>query len=337
MKPTRAVSGRGGVAPRFLLGGLRLALGAALVAWVVARGDLLSSAQALRGSWSLLFILLVPVVGAAVEARRLGILYGVLGISLPFTDGYRIVTISTFFNFAVPGGTGGDVAKIYYLVSANRERRVEAATVVGLDRAVALFAWLLLTLLLGGLAHRLVAAHPVLQAMLALAAFGAGTLLGFAAAATSATARQSRLFRYAVERAPLHRFWARVADALYAYRHRRGAWMAAILWSLAGHLALLLMFLAVARTLLPAADGLEVALLCFIGMLANALPITPGGLGVGEVAFDQLFGLVGIAGGAQLVLAWRVAMVPLGILGAFLYVQGRKPARQTRAEAPGRG
>jgi len=333
LSPPETEGGRRALVLRRLKRGLRFALGVALLAWVLARSDVVSSVRLLQGSWSLLLLMLVPIFGAAIEAKRLGVLYRALDISLPFVDGYRIVAISTFFNFAVPGGTGGDVAKIYYMVSANRRQRVEAATVVVIDRAVALFAWLLLTLALGGLNHRLVEAHRVLQLMLGVAGLGVVALLGLAYLSSSSIARESRLYGWIVERAPLHRFWARVADALYAYRDHRDAWVSATLWSLVGHFALVFLFLTVARTLLPEADRLDVALLCFIGMLANALPITPGGLGVGEVAFDRLFRLVGQAGGAQLVLAWRIAMLPLGILGGLLYLRGKRPVGGEGAEA----
>lgn len=330
---TSPAGGRSTVTLRRLRGALRVALGLGLLAWVLTRGDVLSSARLLQGSWALLLVALLPIGAAAIEAKRLAMLFEVLGIALPFADGYRIVAISSFFNFAVPGGTGGDVAKMYYLVTANRDRRVAAATGVVMDRVVAFFSWLLVTLLLGAINHQLVLAHRPLWAMLLMAALGALALLALAVAATSVAARGSRPLRWIVERAPLHRLWSRVADALYAYRHRRGVWVAATLWSLLGHLTLLLMFLAIARVLLPAAEGLDVALLSFIGMLANALPITPGGLGVGEVAFDRLFRMVGLGGGAQLLLAWRVAMLPLGILGALLYVRGKKAAGRARAAA----
>jgi uncharacterized membrane protein YbhN (UPF0104 family) len=57
-------------------------------------------------------------------------------------------------------------------------------------------------------------------------------------------------------------------------------------------------------------------------MLANAIPLTPGGLGVGEVAFDRLFVMAGFAGGSLLILTWRLAMLPVCLVGALLYVLG---------------
>ena len=320
---------------RRVLGIARLLFGVGLLAWVLTGIDIGPSVRQLAGTWWLWLIVLVPLIGAAIEARRLAGLYDALGITLPFGAGYRVVAISTFFNFAVPGGTGGDVAKVYYMVSANRERGIEAATVVVVDRLLALFAWLLVTLMLAILDYRLVLQHWPLQAMVGTALLGALGLIALGWASSSPTLRATRLFRYLVERAPLHRFIGRIADALYVYRDRRDAWLVATLWSLLGHFSLIIMFGSVASVLLPQASLLDVALLCFVGMLANALPITPGGLGVGEVAFDRLFALLGIAGGAQLVLAWRLASMPLGLLGGLLYLWKRRPAEPARLSKVG--
>lgn len=76
-----------------------------------------------------------------------------------------------------------------------------------------------------------------------------------------------------------------------------------------------------------------VCLLALLGFLANALPVTPGGLGVGEAAFEALFRIVGTAGGAQLMLGWRVGMLPVSVLGGFLYMRGRDRRNEQNQEA----
>jgi uncharacterized membrane protein YbhN (UPF0104 family) len=59
-----------------------------------------------------------------------------------------------------------------------------------------------------------------------------------------------------------------------------------------------------------------------LGFLANTLPVTPGGLGVGEAAFKMLFSMAGLAGGAEVLLGWRLLMILMGLLGLAFYVQG---------------
>jgi uncharacterized membrane protein YbhN (UPF0104 family) len=70
----------------------------------------------------------------------------------------------------------------------------------------------------------------------------------------------------------------------------------------------------------------SMVLLIPFGFLANALPVTPGGLGVGEAAFDTLFHLAGFTGGAVALLGWRVMMMLIGLPGLLYYLFAKKHA-----------
>src|SRR5690606_33017655 len=52
---------------------------------------------------------------------------------------WRLSMIGLFFNYTLPGGTGGDLFKIYYLVRANTEKRGLAVGLVVLDRLLGLY------------------------------------------------------------------------------------------------------------------------------------------------------------------------------------------------------
>ena len=68
----------------------------------------------------------------------------------------------------------------------------------------------------------------------------------------------------------------------------------------------------------------EMVLLIPLGFLANTIPFTPGGLGVGEAAFDTLFVIAGFTGGAEILLGWRILLIFISNLGLFYYLQGSK-------------
>lgn len=63
--------------------------------------------------------------------------------------------------------------------------------------------------------------------------------------------------------------------------------------------------------------------------VANALPISLGGLGVGEAGLAGLFGLVGSANGAVVFLLFRIPLALWSVAGAATYVftggAGRPP------------
>jgi len=62
-----------------------------------------------------------------------------------------------------------------------------------------------------------------------------------------------------------------------------------------------------------------------IGNIAAAVPLTPGGVGVTEVVYGQLFEMQGgaLLFGIATSLAWRVCMISVGLFGGlFLLLPG---------------
>jgi uncharacterized membrane protein YbhN (UPF0104 family) len=59
-------------------------------------------------------------------------------------------------------------------------------------------------------------------------------------------------------------------------------------------------------------------------VLANCLPLTPGGMGIGEVASDQLFTMLGVSGGAEMMLLVRILSV-VATLPALLAIHRAAP------------
>ncbi|MCA9971132.1 MAG: flippase-like domain-containing protein, partial [Anaerolineales bacterium] len=308
-----------------LLAILRVALGAGLLIYVLSvTGGWQTLRQLRQHGWVLVGLLALPLFGAAVEAVRLRLLARAHHIPLSLGRGYRLVAVGALFNFAIPGGTGGDVMKLYYLATANRRQVVEAATIVFVDRLVALFSMLWLMLALALLNWPLLQAYALIRLLVGVVVLGIAGLALVAAVSFSARWRRSRLYRWIMARLPLRAHVERLFDALIAYRDHKRALAAAAAWSLVGHLALSTMFLAVGRALIPAAPPQIIPFLALLGVLVNIIPITPGGLGVGEAALEQLFALVGYSGGAALMLAWRLSMLPLCALGALFYAAGMR-------------
>lgn len=313
---------------------LRAGIGVALLYYVLKlTGGWVAAKQVISTKWLLPWLSALTIFGAAIEAKRLGVLFGAQGMRLSFAEGYRAVAIAALFNFCIPGGTGGDVMKLYYLAADSRGRRVEIATLIFVDRAVALFCMLSLVVALALLDGRLVWDYPLIGSLVAAAAFGAMGLLVIGAVACSTRLRGSRWYAYLMDKEPLGRYLERAADAVYAFRKNRAALARAAALSVVVHLAVLGVMSAAARAFMPNAQPLIVSLLALLGLLANALPITPGGLGVGEAAFEGLFRSVGYGGGARLILAWRAGMLTLCCLGCALYITGARRSQPDEVTA----
>jgi hypothetical protein len=312
----------------------RVGIAAALLYYVLSKGGNWTAArQLLSASWLLPLLFAQTVVGAAVESRRLGVLFRSQGMDVPFWYGYQLTAIAAFFSLCIPGGTGGDVMKLYYLTSRYRGKGVEVATVLLIDRVMAMFALLGLVVLLAIAEGNLVRHQPLIQILI----FGAAGLMAavpcFWVLICSERFRKSRWYGAILSKLPLRNQIERISDAAYAFGDHKGALFTAVGLSFVGHVLLACMFAAAGRVVLPEAPVLVVCLLALLGMFANALPITPGGLGVGESAFQGLFALAGFSGGAPLMLSWRIGMTMQCAVGCMLYVRGvhRPEAAKTSA------
>lgn len=309
-------------------GVLRALFGVALLAWVLSRLELRTELLRHAAAWVALFSLF-PFVGACVEALRLRGLFRAQDMHLPVWLGVRLVLIAFAFNLCIPGGTGGDLVKLYYLASANAGRRVEIGALVLLDRVLALLSLLLAAALAAAISWRHTEHLPAVRALglLSLAAVAAGTVmlaLGVAFGARGAAHLQPR--------GRIGAFAARLLAVLARYRGRTAALASAVAITLAGNGLLLALHAGAARALLGASDLGTSAALASLGMVANALPLTPGGIGVGEAAFEQLFSLIGVTGGAVLALAWRLGALPACAVGFVMYGIGVHADERALAE-----
>jgi uncharacterized membrane protein YbhN (UPF0104 family) len=250
-----------------------------------------------------------------VESRRLGVLFRSQGMEIPFWYGYQLTAIAAFFSLCLPGGMGGDVMKLYYLTSRYRGKGVEAATVLLIDRVMAMFALLGLLILLALAEGSLVWHQPLIRVFVLAAAGLMAAVPCFGIVVWKGWIRAPRWL-------PMRSQVERVIEAASAFRDHKAALARAAGLSFIGHVVLAWMFAAAGRVVLPEAPVLLVALLSLLGMFGNALPITPGGLGVGEAAFQGLFALAGYSGGAPLMLSWRLGMGIQCLTGCLFYIRG---------------
>lgn len=74
-----------------------------------------------------------------------------------------------------------------------------------------------------------------------------------------------------------------------------------------------------------------------LGLMINAVPLAPGGLGVGEAAMQALFTAVGQDGGKAflMMLGFRVTLWVVSLIGVGYLVAGFTETRRAVAEARG--
>jgi uncharacterized membrane protein YbhN (UPF0104 family) len=252
--------------------------------------------------------------------------------------------LSTF----LPGSVGGDVIKAAFLAREQSRRTAAVATVL-IDRVVGLCGLVWLVALLGGafqamgwLRELTVSAEAagVLEAIV----WGAWALTGASFAfwlslralpARWADGLAGRLDRVPRVGGPLAELWR----AVWMYRCRGGSVGAALLLSMVGHVAFVLTFYFSALTLCPPEEVPSLGthfLVVPVGMTVQAIPLFPGGVGVGEYGFGELYRVVGFAFAAGVLasLVQRVVTWLLALVGYFVYLRLR-PALVPAEEKPG--
>jgi uncharacterized protein (TIRG00374 family) len=298
-----------------------------LTFWVVQRGALDPKALKIAFEPTAFLLLGGLALGQVManNARWLFLLKG-QGFETTLKRTLPLTLMGLFFNYAMPGSVGGDIIKGYYLAQDHPEQKLAAGVSVFMDRLIGFFVMVLS----GSLA--ILMFRDRLDHDPRLVAIGTGTLLVTIAfiviLAFSLSRRLQSPLKWLskwLERMPGHRLIEEIYRAMHAYRYRtRELWIALLLSAL--NQVLLVLFFYVAADLLG--EGripLSVFWFCIpIGLVAQAVPITPAGVGVGQAVFYFLFqaaleqptqvGTVGIT-------LIQIFQFLLGLIGAIYYLR----------------
>ncbi|MEZ6017506.1 MAG: lysylphosphatidylglycerol synthase transmembrane domain-containing protein [Planctomycetota bacterium] len=241
----------------------------------------------------------------------------------------RFTYIGLFFNSFIPGLNGGDVARAFAVVRDQPENRSSALMTVVVDRVFGLVAMVLLATVV------VLSGGDQLNALkLPVAAFCGAMLLGFVAYLTPWLRRLVR-FDALLARLPHGERIARLEASARRLMSHPTEVLIALGLSLGNHLSNAVAVVLSARVLgsmLGAQDWL--AVMTIANTLA-AVPISPGGLGVGEALFGGLSKLLGgtYVIGVATSLLYRVELLGLAALGGVVMVAGGRALRARVAEA----
>jgi glycosyltransferase 2 family protein len=316
-------------AHRYIWLGVRFAVGIGLIAYLVRSGAIeLRLLSKLLSAWPISIAGLALIfLDIALMALRLSCLLSPRGFNLSFANSLKLTLVSSFFGTFLPGTTGGDIAKLFYATKENKGRRTQIVTIVILDRIFGLFSVLLLPLLCAPFFSQLIRAVGVLRVLLiASAVFGLG-LLGGLLVCMFASAAISRIltwgFRFLpAALMPAQKAVERAVKTIGDFRQNPGALAAALGLSIAANLSLIAVTALAIFLLHPTSMTMKMCIIVPLGDVANSLPLTPGGLGVGEAAYNALFRVAGLEGGADALLCWRIWRATVGLMGLAFYLRG---------------
>jgi uncharacterized protein (TIRG00374 family) len=260
---------------------------AALVYW--GQIDLRALAALAETPTAVLICFLLLFLTLPLAALRWGILLRTFGLPIGFTRLFHFVAIGSLGNLFLLGSVGGDAIRLFYAWRTLGRGAGRIAISLLVDRALGLLALVSIAIVFTLANWRRVQQVPGLTALSwSLAIVFAAALVGtFVLFITPSLARaiQKRLSR--VPR--LKKRIGQIRDVIRMARNNPLSLVAAFLLALLIQGSTVTAVVVIAQTLrIGSLSAFDYFLAAPITLIANALPLTPNGLGVGELAFDQI-------------------------------------------------
>ena len=270
---------------------LKIAFAVGVIYWMTSSGKLnFHVVGRAFGHWPLaLFLVATLYLQIAVISWRWNVLNGALGFGIRYGEAFSLSMIGMLFTVVIPGSVGGDVIKAYYVGTRVPNRRAHAFTTILMDRFLGLLS--LLTLGAAGVFwnYRVILTNKVMTTLatfVVLAFFGGCLALLIAVLFSGQVTGFLRRFE---GRVPLVGHAVKCCEALEAFRAKPWVLVIGVLMSLPSHLVACL-GMHVAMGMVGAGEmPLERFLLIVpLGLISTVLPLSPGGVGIGQAAFYGL-------------------------------------------------
>src|SRR5213594_406819 len=302
----------------------QLAVTIALLYWVYhdpnRRAQMVEAIRNAQYHWVIIGILAYVVVEIAA-AFRWHVLLKVQGIHLSFPRLLGLFLIGMFYNQFLPGGTGGDIMKSYYLLKETPDKKAGALLAVVFDRLIGLVALVAITGTLIALRYDFLSQTTETRQLLWFLLFLLGSSILFLL--STFVISGFNLFHWLPEKFPGREKLIEISAAYHLYAHHWRATLVAFGASLVAHLATFATFLCAAYAL-----GARVAVVNFFAVMPvertiSALPISFAGIGLREKVLQiMLNGLCGVPEAKAILIGSLSFLIILVccIPGAVVYI-----------------
>lgn len=319
---------------------LKSGLGIVLVVWVCQSKmvDFSLVKELLTSPTNLAIAFLFLLSSAVLCTTRWLILVRGQGLHLSFSDLFSLTMIGSFFNTFMPGSVGGDLIKAWYIAGKEPNKRTQAVFTVILDRILGL------AIIVFYAAITLAIFSDWIQEKKELKAIAYSLWLFSAVAVLSALLFfQSNKFRFAFLNdllGSLKRFKkiSKVIDATTLYRHQSKQIIFAALLSALSFLSAIYFHSFQGQLIGASLTWEQYFFVVPVAVTVSAVPLLPGGIGTGQIAFFTLFKWLGVPNpelGGTLCTIIQFYSILFNCLGYFFYLNfKRKPASQTPIKSP---
>jgi len=276
--------------------------------------------------------ILIYFAAISITAIRWGILLKTTGLPQTLARAYKLTFIGIFFNNVVPGQTGGDWVRAYYIARENQKRKTDSIITVIVDRGLGITA-------LAMIAAIVIPTNFGLYGEIATLIYGFIVLLAVGALLFFSK-RLRRFFKIDVllKNLPFKEFFHKIDKSIFLFRYRKRGILVCFAISFVVHMTIITSIWILGQSL-----GISLNLLSYMAyipiiFIVSSLPLTPAGWGIGELLFVFFFLMgegVPPVQSMALSLVFRLNMALISLLGgAFLLMESErvKPTEITLEE-----
>jgi glycosyltransferase 2 family protein len=268
----------------------------------------------------LLIGLPVALIGEVANIIRWQILMRVQGMIMSWGRATMLFFVGLFFNLFMPGYTGGDFARLYYLIREFPDKKKEAVLTVVMDRLIGVAALVFAALLTTVLRWQWLQRTPQAAVLLWILV---GMLIGFATLMVgSFVVSGFNLLQRLPEQFPFRDRLVEMSEAYQLFAREKKALLYAFLLSFAVLFSFYGAFYCTSKALGAGVSLLDMLSIMPIVTSIISLPITPAGIGFRESLLEILLNdlchvpkqigvLISLLGFAYFVL--------FGIAGGIIY------------------
>lgn len=307
----------------FLSVTLKLSISGGLIFWLVATDKLpLSELDLLLEPRVVIWGLFWLGGTFFVASERWRLLLNYQGIPATNIQCFKLTLVGLFFGFFLPGGVGGDLVKAFY-VSQNQEgKKSMAIGSVVFDRLVGLFSMSIFCLVAVALAGPEMLSNEKIQPLIFLVFIMFSVF--FILFLSLWSRRFSKLRAQLVEISAKLPIAKKSLEGVFRFKLTRSQFFKVVGLSLLTQACNMIFFMGIPFFL--GQGDLPLLPLLFaipLGFIATAIPISPGGVGVGQAAFFFLYTLVlqqPTNLGSLSVTLFQAFSILYGLLGAVIYL-----------------
>lgn len=300
---------------------LRLAITAAILAYLATRIDMAEAARATAAVSRPHLVLVLMMVGLdrAVMILRWVLLLRASGNPISIADATRLFLVSSFVGSFLPAGVGADAARAYGLARENTSGS-EALASVAVDRLLGVVSLVLMAII------GVIAWAPEGRTDWRIAA---GIVVALMACVTVFWANE--WMRWIVPARRHEGFFARrvlrLTDAVGRYRDRRGVLVHVLVWSIVVQVMRITQAYVLAIGLGMTVPFTYFLLFMPLGLLMLLLPISISGFGLPQAMIVWLLQPMGVPDIQSLALSTLIILTGLAGNAPGLYLWLRKSSR----------